>query len=264
MKRPFRGFSGRKEEAVVVPRELLGELLAEIEDLAELKVLLAVFRILAGRRKQEHEPPRGVSWEELRQDADLRAGLAVLGRDIPPEERLDRALERAVARGTLLHLVLQRAGHAESWYLVNTPANRDWAARVQKDPGRVLAGTPWADAATVEIDRPNIFLLYEQNIGLVPPILVDELEEAGRRYPADWIQDAFREALAHNARNWRYVRSILQRWEREGRGERPARDEKPIDFEKYTRGEYADLFGPERPKPGKEQEEGPHGTRHRP
>lgn len=264
MKRPFHGFSGRKEEAVVVPKELLGELLAEIEDLAELKVLLAVFRLLSDRKKRERELPRAVSWEELRRDEDLRAGLAVLGHDIPPEERLDRGLERAVARGALLHLVLQRAGHAESWYLVNTPANREWATRVQENPGKMLAGTPWADTGAAEIERPSIFTLYEQNIGLVPPVLVDELEQAARRYPPDWIEDAFREALAHNARSWRYVQSILQRWEREGRGQRPSGEEKPIDFEKYTRGEYADLFGPQRSRQGKERKEEPHGTGHRP
>ncbi|MGC8873608.1 MAG: DnaD domain-containing protein [Chloroflexia bacterium] len=263
MRRPFRGFSGRKEEAVVVPRELLEDLLAEMEDLAELKVLLAVFRILADRKKESPGLPRAVTWEELRQDEDLRAGLSLLGRDVPPEERLDRALERCVARGTLLHLVLQRAGHAESVYLVNTPANRKWATQAQEDPGRMLAGTPWADAGTVELERPSIFALYEQNIGLVPPILVDELEEAAQRYPPEWIQDAFREALSHNARNWRYVRSILQRWEREGRGERAGREEKPIDFEKYTRGEYADLFGPSRSQERPEREGEADGTRRR-
>jgi DnaD/phage-associated family protein len=249
MTRPFRGFSGRKEETIVVPKELLGELLAEIEDLAELKVLLAVFRLLGARKAQGRAGPRAVSWEELRKDEDLQAGLEVLGRDVPPEQRLDRALERAVARGTLLHLVLQRGGHAESWYLVNTPANRAWVARAEQEPERALAGTAWTDAEAVELERPSIFALYEQNIGLVPPLLVDELEEAARTYPADWIQDAFREALAHNARSWRYVQSILQRWKREGRGERPGREEKPIDFEKYTRGEYADLFGSSQPKP---------------
>ena len=65
--------------------------------------------------------------------------------------------------------------------------------------------------------RPNIFVLYEQNIGLLQPIIADELKDAESNYPQDWIEDAFRIAAENNVRSWRYVRAILQRWAAEGK-----------------------------------------------
>jgi DNA replication protein len=69
----------------------------------------------------------------------------------------------------------------------------------------------------VQVERPNIFVLYEQNIGLLSPLIAEELKEAADRYPAEWIEAAFREAVLYNKRNWKYIRAILRRWETEGR-----------------------------------------------
>ncbi|MBN1485826.1 MAG: DnaD domain protein [Chloroflexia bacterium] len=241
MSQPFHGFSTQRDSAIALPPECFEQLLAEIQDLAEFKVLLTVFRLVAAQRDRPREEPRLVSWAQLRGDGVLERGLTVLGGELTPEERLDRALERAVARGTLLHLNVQRRGHSESWYLLHTAQNRRLVQEWEQDPGR-LAGTSLDEAAAVRAQRPNIYVLYEQNIGLLSPLLAEELEEAAGRYPPDWIEDAFREAVAYNRRSWRYIRAILENWERQGRGDRPGKRE-GIDFEKYTSGEYADLFG---------------------
>ena len=60
-------------------------------------------------------------------------------------------------------------------------------------------------------------MLYEQNIGMLTPMIADELRDAERHYPAEWIADAFREAVELNKRSWRYVVRILERWRVEGR-----------------------------------------------
>ncbi|WP_343388310.1 DnaD domain protein [Candidatus Amarobacter glycogenicus] len=53
----------------------------------------------------------------------------------------------------------------------------------------------------------------------------DRLVEAEDLYPAEWIEDAFREAAELNARNWRYIEKILGNWAEEGRpNETPGRD----------------------------------------
>ena len=70
----------------------------------------------------------------------------------------------------------------------------------------------------VEVERPNIFTLYEQNMGLLLPLLAEELREAGEHYPVEWIEEAFRLAVQQNKRNWSYIRAILKRWESEGKG----------------------------------------------
>ncbi len=236
MSQPFAGFSTERARAIPAPPELFTEVLAEVQDIAELKVLLTVLRLVAAQKSLPREQMRAVSFEALRSDPYLSRGLGGLGAEMTPLERLDRALERAVVRGTLLHVVTQRGGHAESYYVLNTAANRK---RV------VEAGPAGPVAAPVEGgEEPaapaGIFRLYEENIGLVTPLLAEELAEAGGHYPAEWLEEAFREAVSHNRRSWRYVRAILERWEREGRGDRAGQG--TLDIDKYTHGRYAYLF----------------------
>ena len=47
--------------------------------------------------------------------------------------------------------------------------------------------------------------------------IVEELIEAEKTYSARWIEEAFREAVGNNKRNWRYIARILERWESEGK-----------------------------------------------
>lgn len=236
MSPPFAGFSAERARAIPAPPELFTEVLAEVQDIAELKVLLAVLRLAAAQK----EPPRAVSFEALRADPYLARGLRGLGMEMAPAERLDRALERAVARGTLLHVVVRRGGHAESHYLLNTAANRQ-AVAAGELPGAPAEPAP-AEGGAEEAAPAGIFRLYEQNIGLITPLLAEELAEAGRRYPAGWVEEAFREAVVHNRRSWRYVRAILERWEREGRGSPRRPGTETIDWERYKEGDYAHLF----------------------
>lgn len=69
----------------------------------------------------------------------------------------------------------------------------------------------------VQFDRPNIFVLYEQNIGLLTPLIADQLRDAADQYSQEWIEAAFREAVQYNKRSWKYISAILRRWETEGR-----------------------------------------------
>jgi DnaD/phage-associated family protein len=72
---------------------------------------------------------------------------------------------------------------------------------------------------------PDIYSLYEENIGAITPLIADDLKEAEERYPAEWVRAAIREAAELNARSWRYVAQILRRWEKEGPSyEKPGRD----------------------------------------
>lgn len=67
-------------------------------------------------------------------------------------------------------------------------------------------------------DRPNIFTFYEQNIGVLTPMIADELIATEKEYPADWIEKAIQEAIKNNVRNWKYCRAILDRWKKDGIG----------------------------------------------
>jgi DnaD/phage-associated family protein len=102
-------------------------------------------------------------------------------------------------------------------YLLNSEGGRQALARIQSgEMGAV--GAKVVDRPSIE-PRPNIFELYEDNIGLLSPILADELRDAEVTYPADWIEEAFRIAVTNNVRKWRYIQAILERWATKGRGD---------------------------------------------
>ena len=67
-----------------------------------------------------------------------------------------------------------------------------------------------------EVANPNIFTLYENNIGFISAMMADQLMDAEAEYPNDWFAPAIQEAVNNNARSWSYVKAILARWKRDG------------------------------------------------
>lgn len=229
----FSGFPPGKTRLVSLPEPVFSELLPLIDDLNELKVTLFCY----WRLSQEHGAIRFVRRDVLLKDEALLKGL----HREPGEEAtvaLNRALEQAIARGTLLHVHAEQDGKPEDWYFANTPKGR--AAVQQIERGVPLEDTPPISQA--EVSRPNIFVLYEQNIGMLQPLISDELRQAEREYPAQWIEDAFQLAVEANVRRWSYIRAILERWATEGRGDGTDRGDSQEDYRRYTKGKYADLF----------------------
>ncbi len=214
--RPFKGFD-HPEQIVPVPAEFFSDLLPFITDRAELMVTLYALWI----HHQGGDKHPFFRKEDIMRDENFFAALGDAERT--PEEALHDGLVQSVARGTLLHVRAQatEGGREEDWYCLNTPDNRE-RVDMLADGYKTHVGA-WAWSAgepeyRIRKVRPNIFTLYEQNIGLLQPIIVDELREAERTYPPDWIEEAFHIAAQHNVRNWKYVRAILERWAREGRG----------------------------------------------
>ena len=229
----FAGFPPGRQPYTPVPDLFFTELLPEIEHLAELKVTLHIFWLLT--RKREQHP--FVSGYELEGDRRLLEGLAEPG--ISSEEALRDALERAVARGTLLRVTTGEGEDPQDWYLVNSAKGR----QAVED---LLAGR-WSPAepqepVRLEVQRPNIFVLYEQNVGPLTPLLSEELIEAEETYPAAWLEAAFREAAAMNKRSWRYIQAILERWAVEGKDDETSRRSDESDRRRFIRGEYADYI----------------------
>lgn len=228
---PFTGFS--TDKLVGLPPELFSDVLPLISLPSELKVTLHAFYRMSRLRGAA---PRRVSWDELAADKLLRRGLRAISKLRSPEDLLAEGLDAAVRRTTLLHIVLPDDGRAVNWYVINTVANQSWVTRIGQ------AGAVLAPNGTLPEERPTLITLYEQNIGLVTPLLLDELREAEEHYPTHWIEDAMREAVRANARSWRYIKKVLERWAAHGRQDSPDRAERPIDVEKYTNGSYGDLF----------------------
>lgn len=229
----FAGFPSGKQPYTPVPNLFFTELLPEIEHLGELKVTLHIFWLLT--RKREEYPC--VSGHELEGDRRLLEGLAEPG--MLPEEALRDALERAVARRTLLRVTTGEDERPQDWYLVNSAKGRQ--AVEDLVAGRWSPAEP-REAVRLEVQRPNIFVLYEQNIGPLTPLLAEELMEAEETYPAAWIEDAFRESVELNKRSWRYIVRILERWAAEGREDETSRRGDERDRRRFIEGDYADYI----------------------
>jgi DNA replication protein len=236
--RGFAGFAAGKQPATAIPNLFFSDLLPLLDDLNELKVTLHLFWLIG--RKQG--ALRYARLSELLKDERLLAGLTA--EPASGEEVLRAALERAIARGTLLHATVRRAETAEEWYMVNSPAGREVLGRLRDGDLDLLVDL--AEDLQLQVERPTIFVLYEQNIGMLTPMIAEELREAERRYPAAWIADAFREAVAGNKRSWKYVQAILERWRTEGRGSPRGKGDVPEDAEerkrRYVPEGYEDLI----------------------
>ena len=178
------------------PSPVLSSLLEEIDSLAELKCTLRFLWHAA----QAPGFPKTVAASVLESDSIL---LRALG----SSEAVRQGLAEAEARGTLMKV-------GGSW-LLNTPEGARAAAG-----GARTQSAQTRPPAEARAPRPNVFALYEANIGMLTPMIADELREAETEYPEEWIEAAIREAVESNVHNWRFIAAILERWRAEGRGTR--------------------------------------------
>jgi DNA replication protein len=209
----FKGFSSQ-ETFTPLPDSFFRQLLNEIEDADELKVTLHALWCIGNMEG----PVR------LLREKDFASLIA----DPRP------ALEKAVTRGALL-----RVEHGtETYYFLNSPRGRMAVQGLQSgslDPASLAASVP----PTV---RPNIFKLYEENIGPLTPLIADALKDAETTYPPEWVEEALNIAVKKNKRNWHYVEAILHRWKEEGHAKKQAGRDDQEDGRRYTEGEYADYI----------------------
>ena len=210
---PFTGFP-RGMRFVPVPGPIFGSLLEQIDDLAELKCILRVVWMLHRKKGT-----RVVTLTEVLADRTLAAALSLDG--APDPDAVRAALAGAVRRG-----VLATAGDTagQRLFALNSEQDRAALARLAGDgapPPPHLTGSGQGSTDPMEWEaatkRPNIFAIYEDNVGMITPMIAEELERAEADYPAEWIEDAVREAVSLNRRSWRYIARILERWKHEGR-----------------------------------------------
>jgi DNA replication protein len=229
----FSGFpSSARMEFTPIPNVFFSDLLAGISDIDELKTTLHVMAVLY--RKKGY--PRYVTFSELLENAGLMHSLR------GSEESLREALKKAMATGTLLSLSVAGDSADEIIYFLNDDAGRQALAKI--DSGELkLPGWKATARVTVQAEAlPDIFTLYEQNIGMLTPMIADELRDAEKLYPLEWIRDAIKEAVLHNKRNIKYINKILGSWSVEGRGDGTyTRDSQKTGPDRFVKGKYGHM-----------------------
>ena len=132
--------SHNKTGFISLPGTFFTQTVPRIQDLAELKVALYVAYLVL--RKQDH--PHFVTYKELKAES-CRLSDELGG------ETFRQALDSAVEHGTLLHSTLNIDGTLEDVYSLTVGSHQ---------PPTV-----------------NIFAIYEQNIGMITPIIAEELRK---------------------------------------------------------------------------------------
>jgi DNA replication protein len=162
-------------------------------------------------------PDSAISEEAFAGDPAVTDAAKVGGTPIPKPDWPFNALEQAVAHGIVLRFSASSPSGTRYWLLPNTFENARRVAAMANDP-QMVPEQFWIDEARprIQVDRPTVFRIYEQNIGPLTPLIADRLITALETYPLEWIEAALGEAVAYNRRNWRYVSRILENWSVDG------------------------------------------------
>ena len=198
MMKTFGGF-GDSETFTAIPDTLFRDLLKVIGEAEELKVVLHAM------------------WLVGHMDGPLKA---LTNQDFPTAELgLNASQVRSGLASAIDHGILLKAGKGDAArYFLNSPRGR---LAVQALISGSLGST--ATVSTAPLERPNVFRLYEENIGPLTPLIADALKDAEGKYPADWIAEAIDLSVRNNKRSWNYCQAILKRWKEEGRGKKQNR-----------------------------------------
>jgi len=219
-----------------VPNLFLNKLVPKIDDMAELKVSLHIMQMLYQRKGY----PRFVTITELLNNPAVVNSLE--GGKEKTETALRRALDKAVARETFLYLATEQNGQREDVYFINTPSDRQALARIKSGQLKLPGLREVAETSAAAEEPPNIFALYEDNIGLLTPMIAEELKEAEKLYLNGWIADAIKEAVSQGVRKWSYIAAILESWLAEGKKDGTHKsDTEKDEGEKYDRQRYGHM-----------------------
>jgi DNA replication protein len=226
----FTGFPEDTSGQIAIPEQFFHQVLFTIDNLDELKMTLYIFWQLQRREG----PLRYLSMKDLSKDKTL---LDSFGKDTKAARKtLSETMQSAAQRGTLLLVESPFKGKRDQLIFLNSPRGRAAVEAIHRGEWSMLS-SPHAqgDAYT---ERPNIYQLYEANIGPLTPMIADALRDAEKGYQAKWIEDAFQIAIKRNKRSWHYIEAILRHWQEGGRDDR--KDQKARRDTEEARRRYAE------------------------
>ena len=231
----FEGFPEGKLHLTPIPEPFFSQLLPRIVHLAELKLAIYIF----WRLDHMEGAFRYLRRDDFSQDENFMAGL---GEDAG--QALDEALAEAVGDGILLQVRIPLENRHESLYFLNSAKGRAAVQAIEDGIWRPMESDEIPD--NLPLETPNIFRLYEENIGPLTPMIAEALGDAENTYPKQWIEEAIRIAVEKNKRNWRYAEAILKRWQREGYNARKEKPEDRRDSEearrRYVEGKFSEFI----------------------
>ena len=256
-----------------IPNALLGDikrgnqvepgLMASLEG-SELKVYLAVCRMTIGY----HQESRRASFSMLEQLTGLsRPAVNKAAKELEKRGLIERSTDGGVTLWkAMVNLensqeVVNSVNQEDDNYTnygkvvvnsVNRPVNSvNQTGKLSLPPSKKETEKETnkkKKGKTTTADYSEIFQTYENEIGLLSPIIRDKILDAADSFPSDWIIRAIGRAAELNKRSWGYVAGILRNWEAIGgpQNDSPKRKNEPAQPANTIKPVY-EL--PEPPKP---------------
>ncbi|MFP4321806.1 MAG: DnaD domain-containing protein [Anaerolineales bacterium] len=231
----FNGFPDGALPTLPLPRQFFSDVMPYIDHLGEMKVTLYVFWAMYAQEGRY----RYVKLSEILADNHFMRGMPAHLQG--PEAAVRDGLERAIARGTLLYLDIQINDQPETIYFVNGEKGRRALADLR---GGIWQPETAHRPLSMVGERPNLFRLYEQNIGMLSPMIADQLQDLERDYSAEWLADAIRVAAHNNKRSLNYIIALLKSWHAKGRDKNTQAQPQPNPDELKAR--YAHMLAARR------------------
>ncbi len=198
--RPIDGFPLADDYAVTrVPNAVLGRVLAGIEDADVIKLIFRAVWLL----ERQSGYPRIISVEQLRADRVL----SVVFGDV---SAFDRALGHAVECGILVRVWVDGVDRL----MLNTESARRASTEVGVN-GESDEEDGWDTPAARSVGA-NAFRAYEENIGVLSPMIRESILSSLEDFTDEEITEAIRIAVESESRSWSFVAGVLRRWAREG------------------------------------------------
>ena len=229
----FKGFPSGKVSFTHIPEPFFSELLPQVDDLHELKILLYFIWRVGKMEGNFHCLKAG----DMMQDKTFLAGMG--GNEEEARENINSGIQKAAARGALLQAEIELGNQPVKFYLLNTLRGQAAVKAIQEGKWSPSGNPDYP--ISLELEKPNVFQLYEEHIGPLTPMIAEALRDAEKEYSAEWIETAIKEAVVENVRKWRYVVAILKNWKEEATDARANRQDDQKDFRRYGKGKYGKI-----------------------
>ncbi len=230
----FSGLTNENPTAILVPEQLFHFLLSD--SCEEDVIKISLFFLMKAMHIEG--PFIYLEPEDFFHDPILVNSFSQPGES--PRQLIETSLKKMVELNIFLEGILTSENEIRRYYFLNSPKGRAAIKAIQS--GKWNQKADKHGKGDISEGEVNIFKVYEENIGLITPLIADALKDAEISYPETWIYDAVRIAAEKNKRNWSYILAILKRWQAEGKDGRNDRKDGEKDRKRYTDGEYSEFI----------------------
>ena len=196
------------QKMIPVPAQLFTEILPRLHNESQLRATLYTWYAIMSKGSGQ----RYVYLSQLLTDPVLLSWFTHLG----GKNGIQRGLDQSCREGIFLQLQI---GEDDK---ILAPNDESGARLITDMKSESVAHHNQSRDSSPETNYErtvvsNVVEKYENEIGMLTPVIADMIAIAEQMYPTTWILEALDIAAQSNARSWKYVAAILARWKNEGK-----------------------------------------------